>query len=163
MWVYYTLRGSGSSVGIATNYGMDGTGIESRWGRDFPPVQTAPGAHPASCRMGTGSFPGVKCGRSVCWPLTPFQCRGHGRVELYLSPPSGSHRACNGITLPLPLYHTLQSHAKCDSMLILAKNEYVIFLVTFAIFQGKNVTAVEGYLVIAMVILSKHQNIVWYS
>ena len=24
------------------------------------PVQTGPGAHPASCKMGTGSFPGVK-------------------------------------------------------------------------------------------------------
>ena len=41
------------------------SGIESRWGRDFPPVQTGPGAHPASCKMGTGSFPGVKCGRGV--------------------------------------------------------------------------------------------------
>jgi hypothetical protein len=25
-----------SSVGIATDYGMDGPGIESRWGQDFP-------------------------------------------------------------------------------------------------------------------------------
>jgi hypothetical protein len=25
----------GSSVGIATDYGLDGSGIESRWGRDF--------------------------------------------------------------------------------------------------------------------------------
>ena len=25
-----------SSVGIATRYGMDGPGIGSRWGRDFP-------------------------------------------------------------------------------------------------------------------------------
>jgi hypothetical protein len=25
-----------SSVGIATGYGLDGPGIESRWGRDFP-------------------------------------------------------------------------------------------------------------------------------
>jgi hypothetical protein len=25
-----------SSVGIATRYGLDGTGIESQWGRDFP-------------------------------------------------------------------------------------------------------------------------------
>ena len=33
--------------------------------RDFPPVQTVPGAHPASCKMGTGSFPGVKCGRGL--------------------------------------------------------------------------------------------------
>ena len=36
------------------------SGIESRWGRDFPPVQTGPGAHPASCKMGTGYFPGGK-------------------------------------------------------------------------------------------------------
>jgi hypothetical protein len=28
--------------------------------RFFPPVQTGPGAHPASCAMGTGSFLGVK-------------------------------------------------------------------------------------------------------
>jgi hypothetical protein len=27
--------GPGSSVGIATDYGLDGPGIESRWGRDF--------------------------------------------------------------------------------------------------------------------------------
>ena len=44
-----------SSVGIATRYGLDGTGIESRWGRGFPhpsrhaleptqpPVQWVPG------------------------------------------------------------------------------------------------------------------------
>jgi hypothetical protein len=28
--------------------------------RFFAHVQTGPGAHPASCIMGTGSFPGVK-------------------------------------------------------------------------------------------------------
>jgi hypothetical protein len=28
--------GPGSSVGIATYYGLDGPGIDSRWGRDFP-------------------------------------------------------------------------------------------------------------------------------
>ena len=66
-----------------------------------PPDQTGPGAHPASCKMGTGSFLGVKCGRGVL--LTPFQCRGHGRVEPYLYPPSGPHWTCNGITLPLLL------------------------------------------------------------
>jgi len=33
------------------------------------PVQTDPGAHPASCTMGTGSFPGVKSGQGVM--LTP--------------------------------------------------------------------------------------------
>jgi len=33
------------------------------------PVQTGPGAQPASCTMGTGSFPGVKSGWGVT--LTP--------------------------------------------------------------------------------------------
>jgi hypothetical protein len=47
--------GRDSSVGIATHYGLDGPGIESRWGRDFlrlsrpvlgptqPPIQWVPG------------------------------------------------------------------------------------------------------------------------
>jgi hypothetical protein len=58
---YNRSRGPGSSVGIATGYGLDGPGIESRWGaRFFAHVQTGPEAHPASYTMGTGSFPGVK-------------------------------------------------------------------------------------------------------
>jgi len=62
--------GPGSSVGIATGYELNGPGIESRWGRELSaPVQTGPGAHPTSCTMGTGSFPGVKNGRGVT--LTP--------------------------------------------------------------------------------------------
>ena len=64
---YMKMCGPGSSVGIATELPTElragRSGIESRWGRDFPPVQTDPGAHPTSCKMGTGSFPGVKC----CW------------------------------------------------------------------------------------------------
>jgi len=48
------------------------SGIESRWGPDFPPVQTGPSAHPAFCTMGTGSFPGVKCGRGVLLTTHPL-------------------------------------------------------------------------------------------
>ena len=33
---------------------------------------TGPGAHPASCKMGTGSFPGVKCGRGVLLTTHPL-------------------------------------------------------------------------------------------
>ena len=55
------LGGQGSSVGLVTVYGLDGLGIEVRWGARFSaPVQIGPGAHPASCTMGTGSFPGVQ-------------------------------------------------------------------------------------------------------
>jgi len=32
----YIQPGRDSSVVIATGYGLDGPGIESRWGRDFP-------------------------------------------------------------------------------------------------------------------------------
>jgi hypothetical protein len=61
LWHHRRICGLGNSVGIATGYGLDGPGIESRWGiRFFANFQTGPGAHPASCTMGTGSFPGVK-------------------------------------------------------------------------------------------------------
>jgi hypothetical protein len=41
--------GPDSSVGIATRYGLDGPGIESRWGARFSAhVQTGPGAHHAA-------------------------------------------------------------------------------------------------------------------
>ena len=50
-----------SVADIATCYGMDGPGIESRCGASFSaPFQTGHGAHPASCTMGTASFPAVK-------------------------------------------------------------------------------------------------------
>ena len=59
-----------SSVGIATRYGLDGTGIESRWEARFSaPIQTDSRAHPASYTMGAGSFPGVKIpGHGVDYP-----------------------------------------------------------------------------------------------
>ena len=42
---------------IASRYEPDGLGIESRWEARFSvPIQTGPGAHPASCTMDTGSF-----------------------------------------------------------------------------------------------------------
>jgi hypothetical protein len=67
------ICGPGSSVGIANDYGLDGPEIESRWGARFSaPVQTGPGAHPASCKMGTGSFPGVKYGRGVLLATRPL-------------------------------------------------------------------------------------------
>jgi hypothetical protein len=60
------IYGPGSVVGIATGYWLDDPGIESRWGVRFSTlVQTGPGAHPASCTMGTRSFPELKSGRGV--------------------------------------------------------------------------------------------------
>ena len=67
--------GPGSSVGIATEVRAGRSGIESWWGRDFPPVQTGPGAHPPFCKMGTRSFPEVKCGRGVLLIIHPLLVR----------------------------------------------------------------------------------------
>jgi hypothetical protein len=63
--------GPGSVVNIVTGNGLDGPGIESRWGRGSfsAPVKTGPGAHSASCTMGTGSFPEVMSSQGV--RLTP--------------------------------------------------------------------------------------------
>jgi hypothetical protein len=36
IYIYIYIYGPGSVVDIATGYGLDGPGIESRWGRDFP-------------------------------------------------------------------------------------------------------------------------------
>jgi len=69
----YISLGRDSSVGIATGYGLDGPGIESRWGARFSAtVQTDPGAHPATCTRGTGSFQWVKSGRVVTLTPHPF-------------------------------------------------------------------------------------------
>jgi hypothetical protein len=67
------MSGPGSSVGIVTGYRLDGPGIKSRWGARFSaPIQTGPGAHPASCTMGTGSFPGVVSSLGVTLDSHPF-------------------------------------------------------------------------------------------
>jgi hypothetical protein len=58
---YFDIPGPGSIVGIATAYGMDGPGDRNPVGATLSaPVQTGPGAHPASRTMGTGSSPWVK-------------------------------------------------------------------------------------------------------
>jgi hypothetical protein len=41
--VIHSHGGPGSSVGIATDYGLDGPGIESRWGEIFRPSRPALG------------------------------------------------------------------------------------------------------------------------
>ena len=54
------------------------------------PVQTGPGAHPASYTMGTTSFPEVKLpGRGVDH-TPPFSAEVKERVALNLYSPSGS-------------------------------------------------------------------------
>jgi hypothetical protein len=64
--------GRDSAVGIATRNGLDGPGIESRWGTRFSVhVQTGPGSYPAPYAMGRGSLQGVN-GRGVALTTHPI-------------------------------------------------------------------------------------------
>ena len=83
----YLCRGRDSSVGIATRYGLDGPGIESRCGGwDFP--------HAFSPSLGPTQppvqwVPGVKRPVRGADHPPPSKRRGHEKVELYLYSPSG--------------------------------------------------------------------------
>jgi hypothetical protein len=82
------VSGPGSVVGIATAYGLDGPGIESQWGRDFPhlsrpalrptqpPVQWVPSLSRGKVRPRCDADPS---------PL--YSAEVKNRVELYLSSP----------------------------------------------------------------------------
>jgi len=58
---------------IAISYRLDGRRIESRWWGDevFHTIQNGPGAHSASCRMGTGILSRGLSGRSVALKTFP--------------------------------------------------------------------------------------------
>ena len=103
------MGGPGSSVGIANGYGLDGPGIKSRWGQDFPylsrpalgsiqpPVQWVPG-------LSRGKEQPERDGN----PSLPSSAVGHERVELYLYSPYGPYglyrasvpvQGCTGISV----------------------------------------------------------------
>ena len=73
------------------------------------PVQIGPGAHPASCTMGTGSFQEVKSGRGVT--LTPhpllmswsLKRRAISLLPLWAVRPVQSLSACTRVTFNLLL------------------------------------------------------------
>ena len=71
------------------------------------PVQTGPGAHPASCTMGTGSFTGVKSGRGVTLTphtlLVPWSRKGRAipLLPLWAVRPVQSLSACSRVRFTL--------------------------------------------------------------
>jgi hypothetical protein len=66
----FRICGPGSSVGIATDYGLGGPGIEFR---DFLHLsRPALGGPPRLLYNGYRDFPGGKAAGAWRWPLTPF-------------------------------------------------------------------------------------------
>jgi hypothetical protein len=90
------------------------TGVLRRSGDRIPvgarfsaPVHTGPAAYPASCTMGTWSFPGVKRpGRGVDHP-PQSSVEVKEKVELYLCSPSGPSWPVLGRTLHVPFTKVL--------------------------------------------------------
>ena len=75
-------------------------------GARFPtPIQTSPGAHPASYTIGTRSLPGIE------WPghgfdqPPPSSVEVKERVQLYIYSPSEPSWPVLGQTLPLPFFY----------------------------------------------------------
>jgi len=79
----YLMCGPGSVVGIATGYGLDGPGIESRWVEIFRTCPDRPWGPPSLLYSGYPVFPRGKerPGRDV----------GHERLKLYLYSPYGPY------------------------------------------------------------------------
>ena len=80
--------GQDSTVGIAIGYGLEGPGIESRWGRDFPhPSKLALGPTQSPIQWVPGRFPGGKTAGS--WrhpPLSGAEVKEWADLYLYSTP-----------------------------------------------------------------------------
>ena len=111
--IFYTFmyKGLDSSVGIATRYRLDGPGIESLWGRDFP--------HPSRLALGPTQppiqrVPGLSVGKTAgtCRPPKTSSAEVKERVELYLYSPFWAFVACSRVncTFPFTLYATVSCY-----------------------------------------------------
>ena len=70
--VLVKYSGPGSSVGIATDYGLDGLGLNPGGDEILCPPRPALGPTQPPVKMGTGSFLGVKCGWGVLLTTHPL-------------------------------------------------------------------------------------------
>jgi len=98
-----TACGPGSVVGIATDYRLDGPGIDSRWGEIFRTCPDRSWGTPSLLYNGYRVFPWVKSGR--CVTLTPHPL---------LMPWSWKGRAIP--VLPLRAVLPVQSLSACTRM-----------------------------------------------
>jgi hypothetical protein len=85
-----------SSVRIGTINVLDSSRFGPRRGKKnlFTPDQTYPGAHPASCTMSTGFFPGGLSGRGVALTTHPQLATILGLIKSIFLLPICAYMAC---------------------------------------------------------------------
>jgi hypothetical protein len=66
------------------DYGLDGPGIKSHWGRDFLCLSKLAPRPISLCAAGTGSLPGINWPRSGANHPSPFSAKVGNGFELYL-------------------------------------------------------------------------------
>jgi hypothetical protein len=92
---------AGISVGIATRYGLDGQGIESRWGIIFSHSSDRPWGPPSLLYNGYMVFPGGKAAGAWRYHPATSSVEVKERVELYFYPPSGPSWPVLAWTVPV--------------------------------------------------------------
>ena len=109
------INGPGSSVDISTGYGLDGPGIESRWGEVFRTCPDRPWGPPSLLYNGYRVFPGGKerPGRDADPSplLVPWSRKGRAipLLPLWAVRPVQSLSACTRVHFTRSLFFTLRN------------------------------------------------------
>ena len=141
------LSGPGSSVGIATGYGLNAPRIEFQWRRDFPlpftpdlghtqrTVQRVPALSPGVQRLGCGVAP------------PPTRAEIKERVEIYVYALFGPSWSILGWTLYLHIMFVSQTCNENVKIKIYIKNTVSRFVLHGCQiwFQNKALKRISGY------------------
>jgi len=126
----YRRCGPGSVVGVATGLRAGRFGNRIPVGARFStPVKTGPVAHPASCTMGTASFPGVKSGRSVTLTPHPLLVPWSRKSTVIPLFPLWTVRPVQSLSACTRVHFTFTLHLRCISLVLFSLLTHFLFYV----------------------------------